>query len=863
MSLWPGSYQDREEPFNFEWSAAIEVNKGTNVVLQYNIVAGYERVAYRIDGEPCPGNVNDNEKWLHNEAHGGLYGVYLNKDGLPGCSFIQGFFIWRSYDYAIYFQTIMNVVISNVTLVDNGMGIMPLIFAPPSVSHVYADKMAQVQNALIVGSSPNFNCSDTLPISDYNIANSESHRAPRPLKGGRSGVCWPTFGSSHNKAPLKPHDINNNYNAIKGLMTVKDSMFVNFRNVCSGETNFMFMTNPNNEDLQHPVQVSGIQMIDSTENAKVFIHRANLGKVNPSDCVDMECDAKKKSLLKDLDGSFLGKVGAVVPHSEFAWGGDPRRGLGDYRIPTVMLTYLNGSRIPVNQIAPNKGVMRKDCEYMSTWQSYKCSGLNYKMLVIESLDADTETRRLSPVAVLGGGYLDLLNGPQDQGWCSGYTCQKRVSLFHSIVATGHSFDVFFSSVSPQKLRLMLLNADPTESVLVSVFYSKPQRLDVYVDNKLVAPTNAKWNAENTDYTLKKPISAGQYVPQLNATEGSNYFDADYKMLKVVLKGSKPAEIRTSPVLFLSFELPAITNDEFFGDSLIQNLATFLKVPPNMIRITNIIREGSRRRKRSTGLKVEVEIRKPPVQQTTNSTNDEEDFKLLKNIADDIGQAAVSGNLSGSIGFNVSSVGVVPPPPPSSDPDWNKEATKEVTRKEPEVSYVSTVNDLLLMMDPIARQFVGRLLQQPSLMAVDEEGNCISVGVTTLSVTASLKNASGNRVDGLEGNTTILFSSCWANFTDLSIVNSGENLTMVFTLKEWGAQSRAFSVKETPTTQTPTVSNNATTPTTGTTTTGSTTTEQTTTDGSIFSSSPTVSAGSLCLVSVIYAVACCSEGTPIC
>lgn len=25
MSLWPGSYQDREEPFNFEWNAAIEV----------------------------------------------------------------------------------------------------------------------------------------------------------------------------------------------------------------------------------------------------------------------------------------------------------------------------------------------------------------------------------------------------------------------------------------------------------------------------------------------------------------------------------------------------------------------------------------------------------------------------------------------------------------------------------------------------------------------------------------------------------------------------------------------------------------------------------------------------------------------
>lgn len=25
MTLWPGSYQDREEPFNFAWNAAIEV----------------------------------------------------------------------------------------------------------------------------------------------------------------------------------------------------------------------------------------------------------------------------------------------------------------------------------------------------------------------------------------------------------------------------------------------------------------------------------------------------------------------------------------------------------------------------------------------------------------------------------------------------------------------------------------------------------------------------------------------------------------------------------------------------------------------------------------------------------------------
>lgn len=37
-----------------------------------------------------------------------------------------------------------------------------------------------------------------------------------------------------------------------------------------------------------------------------------------------------------------------------------------------------------------------------------------------------------------------------------------------------------------------------------------------------------------------------------------------------------------------------------------------------------------------------------------------------------------------------------------------------------MSYVSSVNDLLLMVQPIAGEFVGPLYQQPSLMAVDEQ-----------------------------------------------------------------------------------------------------------------------------------------------
>lgn len=117
------------------------------------------------------------------------------------------------------------------------------------------------------------------------------------------------------------------------------------------------------------------------------------------------------------------------------------------------------------------------------------------------------------------------------------------------------------------------------------------------------------------------LSPDEFVPQMNASIGTNYFDQDYKMLKVLLRGSAPVEIRTSPVLVLAFNMPALTENEFFANNLVQNLAVFLKVPPKMIRITKVVREdgGARRRKRSTGLMVEVEIKKPPIQQTNDNT----------------------------------------------------------------------------------------------------------------------------------------------------------------------------------------------------------------------------------------------------
>ena len=43
------------------------------------------------------------------------------------------------------------------------------------------------------------------------------------------------------------------------------------------------MTIPTNNDLHHPIQVERITVSDSTEDAKVFIHRPDVGWVSVPD----------------------------------------------------------------------------------------------------------------------------------------------------------------------------------------------------------------------------------------------------------------------------------------------------------------------------------------------------------------------------------------------------------------------------------------------------------------------------------------------------------------------------------------------------------------------------------------------------
>ena len=83
-----------------------------------------------------------------------------------------------------------------------------------------------------------------------------------------------------------------------------------------------------------------------------------------------------------------------------------------------------------------KGIDLNDsnCTWIPTWNAYSCFNNKYAMLIVESMDVDSETRPLEPVALLGDGYLNTLDGPR--AYCTDFNCRKRLSTFMSVVKIG-------------------------------------------------------------------------------------------------------------------------------------------------------------------------------------------------------------------------------------------------------------------------------------------------------------------------------------------------------------------------------------------------------------------------------------------
>ena len=99
------------------------------------------------------------------------------------------------------------------------------------------------------------------------------------------------------------------------------------------------------------------------------------------------------------------------------------------------------------------------------------------------------------------GSTDVMVVQQDHGWCFSYTCQKRLTQFHTTAFSGHTYSLNWTGTPPNIIRLWLPYADVSREIVVGLHYfaqvgpqdvpftmfSESSVLDSSLDNTLGRP----------------------------------------------------------------------------------------------------------------------------------------------------------------------------------------------------------------------------------------------------------------------------------------------------------------------------------------------------------------------------------------
>jgi len=633
------------------WTANFEIVSAEAINFTYNHAAGGAGIGIHTSGENCAG---PSSVIRHNVAHSSLHCFHVGySDGTKTqCSTHFNVTAYACHHYGFFSYSSSSVRLLESTFVNDKVAVYATVIGPPALSHRVGMKAVQIENVRIVSASKNFNCLQDEVVPKISQSLSSGFQGLLSPTGGHVGIVHPTFVSTPGGFPESSWSSIQGYPAISGITNINQVSFTNFGLRCRNYKDVVIMTNKYSEDANHPVYFRDITFESDGrftlgdngiyQKYKVFVHQPNLDSVNPADCVDMDCDGMKSVILTDLDGTFTetGSFHTIISKAEFEWDGDPRRHLGDNRIPLSLLMWPNGSITAPEKRYQQKGVVReckfgsaKDCSFNSEWNMYLCSKLQHLLLVIESLDDDTEVRRLSPVGISANGFINLINGPKDHGWCGGYTCQERISTFYAIVASSLIYTIGFNSTTPQKMVLHLLNANSSQSIVTQTVYTYLQRFDVYINESgkdvyYVPPEDANMTADGNLAYHYAPTNPDEL---LDKRHGANYFNRLIKKLLIHVKGNQAYKIIAAPVLYVSVTITTTSGDseKYFIDKFIQ----LLNIQIMQIRIVR--RESapteSKRRKReimSSIETLEIEIGDPPPLTLTEDGSNSVNISML-------------------------------------------------------------------------------------------------------------------------------------------------------------------------------------------------------------------------------------------
>ena len=168
-------------------------------------------------------------------------------------------------------------------------------------------------------------------------------------------------------------------------------------------------------DGQHPHHFEQITLDATSQNSLIKLHKPSEGWIVLDDCVSMDCDGPKHVLLNDVDGSLLGASngggnggGSIIAKAEYFSHENNWQNKWHKRnpktLPNQILVNLDNKDVPLKPIdvVNTYGIVRTGCASNTAWNAHACSStaaLGHRMLVVESLDGDHETRSIIPLTL--------------------------------------------------------------------------------------------------------------------------------------------------------------------------------------------------------------------------------------------------------------------------------------------------------------------------------------------------------------------------------------------------------------------------------------------------------------------------------
>ncbi|XP_019346863.2 fibrocystin isoform X1 [Alligator mississippiensis] len=771
------------------WVAGVKVNLIDGAYLLGNVVAGSERIAFHIKGQECS---LARDQYIENVAHSSLHGVHLYRgDGFQNCTRITGFLSYKNYDYGVMFHLESSVVMDNMTLVDNAVGVLPVVCSSFE-QHCLRKEYIKFRNSVIVATSKTFDCiKDRIkPLSGDSTSRD---RAPRYPRRGRIGILWPAFASDTSRWPDKPwHKIRNDP-SVSGIMTLQEVTFTGFTKSCySDDMDICIMSNPDSTGIMHPITSEKMRMLHVNEKNKLYFHMLQTSN-EYEDMVfpEMRCESSRKALFKDLDGSALGLEPpvSVFPKSDWEW-------------PQFYL---------------HAGIYREDskCVYKPSTQGYFCKETDHALLILESLEVDADGERPSPVMSVTGSFVESFSASASHSSC----CSSgHPQSFYSVLPSNKLTKVCFAGPTPLTMRLHLNSGQSFTRLFLAVFYNEPQSLHVFRQGKYIPSTSSFVSSD--------------------AVAGTNYFSFEDNLLYILLHGDEPVEIYTRHSLLIAFTITTTIGEEE-QINVVHHLADFLQIGHELVRIVHngagsestlkVISANARKRTRlcptmtscmafhsrddgentwagptsmrrlrpsgtatSSSVMI-IEVGDPP-SLVRNSLVSSLSDERLQSLASILIIAHQTGELQDVLDIPTDTLMLMW----SASPSPEGCSGRNGSGLTPGSCLYARPYNISVQVQPSDGEMGKELPVQPQIIFLDKQGQRVeTLGLPSEPwvVEAYLK---GSSKAALKGHTTVEVQHGWACFTDLAVSSSGTDWYLIFTVSsppgaKFTAESQPFTI----------------------------------------------------------------------